>query len=249
MVGLAERHPSVGLVCAYQLQGPRLTLGGLPYPSPVTPGRSIGRASLLGFISIFGPPTAHMLRADHVRAREPFYDESNLHADEAACYEILKTSDLGFVHQVLTYARVHRGSLTFSVARRLNTYLLGHMRILKAYGPVYLTPDEFERVVEERMDAYYKFLARALLTPARREIWRYHREGLRELGIKVSRRRLSRAILQQLRQAAMSPGTEMRKVVRLMHSHGADEVSWREWWAPTGFEAVKSVDRPEPYAA
>ena len=52
-----------------------------------------------------------------VRRREPFFDDTNLHADVAACYEVLQTSDFGFVHQVLTSARAHRGSLTFSVAR------------------------------------------------------------------------------------------------------------------------------------
>ena len=249
MVELAGHHPSVGLVSAYQLQGPRLTLGGLPYPSPVLPGRYVGRASLLGFLHAFGSPTAHMIRADFVRARETLYDESNLHADEAACYEILKTSDFGFVHQVLTYAEVHRGTVTFSVARRLNTYLLGHLRILKMHGRAYLTADEYERVLEERMDAYYTFLTRTLLSPARRQMWRYHRDGLRDLGVPLSRGRLFRAILQQLLQSALSPGTELRNVVRLIRSRDADGPSWRQWWAPTGFEAVKSVEPSEPVVA
>jgi glycosyltransferase involved in cell wall biosynthesis len=90
MLALAEAHPSIGLVCAYHLHGTRLTLGGLPYPSAVMPGREVARASLLGQLTIFGSPTAHMHRADLVRARDPFFDESNLHADEAACYETLR---------------------------------------------------------------------------------------------------------------------------------------------------------------
>jgi hypothetical protein len=189
-----------------------------------------------------------MIRADFVRARDPFFDESNLHADEAACYEVLRTSDLGFVHQVLTYARVHRGSLTFAVARRLNTYLLGHLRILITYGPVYLTSQEYEHVLQERLDVYYKFLARALLSPERRELWRYHRAGLRELGLPVSRRRLARALLQQIGQVALAPGTELRKVARLMRSPSENDVGWRQWWAPTGFEAVKTVSVSDPRA-
>ncbi|HEU4368576.1 MAG TPA: glycosyltransferase family 2 protein [Methylomirabilota bacterium] len=242
MVELAGQHPTVGLVSAYHLQGPTLTLGGLPYPSPVLPGREVGRASLLGFLHAFGSPTAHMIRADFVRAREAFYDEANLHADEAACYEVLTASDFGFVHQVLTYAEVHRSSVTFSVARQLNTYLLGHLRILKTHGRAYLTTDEHDRVLDERLDAYCTFLTRALLSPARRQIWRYHRDGLRDLGVSLSRGRLCRAILRQLLQSALSPGPELRNLVRLIRPRDNDGPRWRHWWAPTGFEAVKSVE-------
>ena len=241
MLAVAAEYPSVGVVCAYQLQGSRVAHGGLPYPSPVTPGRRVARASLVGGLSVFGPPTAHMLRADLVRARQPFYDESTIHADEAACYDILQTADFGFVHQVLTFQRLHRGSITYSTARRLNTYLLGHMKILMMYGPVFLAPDEFARAVEERMDAYYTFLARALLSPARRDIWRYHEAGLRQLGLAIRRDRLARAMAQQVRRVAFAPGNYIPKLVRLMRPRTGPDVAWREWWAPTGFEAIKSV--------
>jgi glycosyltransferase involved in cell wall biosynthesis len=244
MVSLAQTHPSIGLVSAYQLQGAEVGLGGLPHPSPVTDGRAIGRLSLLGCLSVFGGPTAHMIRADCVRGRQPFYDESNLHADTAACYDVLQTSDFGFVHQVLTFARAHRASVTYSVARRLNTYLLGHVRILTTYGGVYLTRAEFAEALAQRMEAYYKFLARALLAPGGREMWRYHRDGLRALGLPVSRLRLGRALLRQIRQVVTSPGHELPKLVRLLRRAASDDLNWHYWWAPTGFEAVKHVAAP-----
>jgi glycosyltransferase involved in cell wall biosynthesis len=241
MVGLALEHPEVGLIAAYQVKGPYVTVVGLPYPSPVTPGRTVGRASLLGVLSVFGNPTAHMLRADLVRSRDPFYDEEILHADEASCYELLQESDFGFVHQVLTYQRRHRGTITHSVARRLNTYLLAHMKMLKTYGHVYLTPQEYERVVRERMAVYYQYLARALLTPARRDIWKYHTEGLAALGFPIRRRRLVRAVLAETARAARSPGSNLKKLVRLVRARSTEDLGWREWWAPTGFEPIKSL--------
>jgi hypothetical protein len=243
MVAVADERPRVGLVAAYQVRGTGIGLTGLPYPSPVTSGRCIGRVSLLGGLSVFGNPTAYMLRADLVRRREPFYDESMLHSDEAACYEVLRDSDFGFVHQVLTYQRRHRGSVTYSIARRLNTYPLDHMKMLKLYGPVYLTADEYERAVRERMDLYYRFLARALLSPDRREILEFHTRGLRDLGVPVRRDRIVRAMLQQLRRAVLAPRQSARKIVRLMRSRSeGDEEAWRHWWAPTGFERIRSVD-------
>jgi glycosyltransferase involved in cell wall biosynthesis len=246
MVSLGEAHPSVGLISAYQLQGAAVGLGGLAYPSPVIPGRRIGRQSLLGSLWVFGGPTAHMIRADLIRARDPFYDESNLHADAAACYEILRTTDFGFVHQVLTYTRAHRASVTFTIARRLNTYLLGHLAILKTYGPVYLTRQEYDLVLKERLDTYYTFLVRTFLAPGGREIWRYHRDGLRNLGVPLERRRLARALMRQVLQVVLSPGTELPRVVHLLRSHGVDDTTWRQWWAPTGFEPVTSVPVSEP---
>jgi glycosyltransferase involved in cell wall biosynthesis len=238
MVTLGLTHPPVGLISAYQLRGTDVGLGGLPYPSPVTDGRTIGRMSLLGNLSVFGGPSAHMIRADFVRARDPFYDESNLHADVAACYDVLESSDFGFVHQVLTFARPHRGSLTHAVARRLNTFLLGHVKILATYGPRFLTTDEYAAALAQRMDAYYKFLARVLLTPGHREMWRYHRDGLQALGMPVNRPRLARVLCQQLGQVATSPGRELPKLVRLLRRAGSEDANWHYWWAPTGFEAV-----------
>jgi glycosyltransferase involved in cell wall biosynthesis len=245
MVTLGETHPTIGLISAYQVQGTKVGLTGLSYPSPVTAGRTIGRASLLGQLNVFGGASAHMIRADFVRCREPFFDDANLHADVAACYEVLQTSDFGFVHQVLTSARAHCGSLTFSVARRLNTYVLGHLKILTQYGPVFLSPEEYTQVLQQRLDAYYTFLARALLTPAGREIWAFHRDGLRALGFPVSARRLSRAMLQQVRRVVLSP-RELGKVARLVRAGRADETSWRQWWAPTGFETVQGVPASDP---
>jgi hypothetical protein len=96
------------------------------------------------------------------------------------------------------------------------------------------------------MDAYYTFLARAILTPGAREIWRYHRDGLGALGFAISRPRLARALLRQARQVVASPRTELPKVLRLMHAGDGDDTSWHHWWAPTGFEAVKTATTHRP---
>ena len=226
MVGVAERNPRVGLVSAYRLQGDWVDLDGLPYPSPVVPGRTIARWCLLGFPYVFGAPTSHMMRADLVRRSDPFYDESFLHADEAACYDVLQDADLGFVHQVLTVSRVRGDGITFSVARRLNTYLAGGLRILQRYGPVFLSPDEYERVVKSRLDTYYRYLVQALVARAGREVWDYHQRALAELGYPLSGRRLATALVQHLRRVLLSPGSELPKVLRLVRARGTDDEGW-----------------------
>jgi hypothetical protein len=54
-------------------------------------------------------------------------------------------------------------------------------------------------------------------------------------------------MLQQVRRVVLSP-RELTKVVRLIHAGRADDTSWRQWWAPTGFEAVQGVTASEPRA-
>jgi negative regulator of sigma E activity len=50
---------------------------------------------------------------------------------------------------------------------------------------------------------------------------------------------------QQVRRVAFAPGNYIPKLVRLMRPRTGPDVAWREWWAPTGFEAIKSVPTHE----
>ena len=251
MVGVAEENPTVGLVASYRLQGDWVDLDGLPYPSPVVPGHTICRWLLLGFPYVFGSPTSHMMRADVVRRADPFYDESSLHADEAACYEVLQHSDFGFVHQVLSFSRIRGEGITFSRARRLNTYLPAGLKILQRYGRVHLTPEEYEHALESRLDMYYRYLIQALVARAGREVWAYHRRALAELGLPLSQRRLALAMLQHVRRVLFSPGSELPKVIRLFRHHGADDDGWLAKDFPEVLEAashrgfVKWIERQE----
>ena len=120
MVALAEAHPSVGVVGAYGLEGSQVVWTGLPYPGEVIPGRDAYRRYLLGGSYVFGTATSVLYRADLVRGHDPFYNEDNVHADMRACALLLKTSDFGFVHQILTVTRVRPESLS-ALSRDINT--------------------------------------------------------------------------------------------------------------------------------
>jgi glycosyltransferase involved in cell wall biosynthesis len=191
MVALAEAHPDVVMVSAYRLEEEYVTLDGLPYPSTVVSGREICRRALLGEVYVFGTPTSLLLRADVVRARDPFYDEERFprHWDTAACYEVLRSGDLGFVHQVLTFTR-RSGAVRTSLSQRLGSSLPEHLRILKSYGLLYLAEDEFRRRLQQLTRSYYQFLGTSVLRHPGREFWEYHREQLEALGMARSRLRL-----------------------------------------------------------
>lgn len=150
MVEVAEANPSVGIVGAYRLDEDRVNLDGLPYPSTVVSGREICRLSLLrGDLHIFGSPTSLLIRSDLIRSHEAFYNESSIHADTEACYEVLRNADFGFVHQVLTYTRRHNESMT-SFTRKFNTRIVGKLIVMKKYGSVYLSREEYEKRLEQK---------------------------------------------------------------------------------------------------
>jgi glycosyltransferase involved in cell wall biosynthesis len=198
MVALMEKHPSVGIVGAYGLQGKVVLWQGLPYPSDTVTGREICRQRLLGGPYVFGSPTSLLFRADLVRGRDPFFNELNLHAaDSEACFELLKGSDFGFVHQVLTFSRERKGSL-LQVSRELNASAADILHELVAYGPHYLTLDEYVKCLDATVSKYYDFLAAIL--PQRRDngFWDYHKAKLKENGVEFSWVSLAHAVSQKI---------------------------------------------------
>jgi len=183
MVEVAEAHSAVGIVGAYRLDDRWVNMDGLPYPSTVVSGREICRSTLLGGPYVFGAPTSLLIRSNCVRNRTAFYDEANfsLYADTAVCYEILRDADFGFVHQVLIYTRRSAGAVT-TYAKRMNTYVVGNLTILKTYGPIYLTRAEYEQRLKQRMKRYYEFLGKSVFQLRDKQFWNYHRDALKNLG-------------------------------------------------------------------
>ena len=202
MVARAEANPSVGIVGAYRLDEDRVNLDGIRVDREVVPGRELGHDSLMGgFPFVFGSPTSTMIRADLVRSRTRFYNEANLHSDVEACYDLLRTSDFGFVHQVLTFTRRHNESNT-AYARRLHTYLPAQIGVLVRYGPDYLTPDEYERRVAVMLFFYLRWLAGHPLRLRDPEARAYHARSLEDILGGVTRSQMARGVMRQVGRLA-----------------------------------------------
>jgi glycosyltransferase involved in cell wall biosynthesis len=185
MVACAEANPSVGIVSSYRLEEDKVTNDGLPYSISFALGKEACHARLLGGNYFFGSPTSILIRSDLIRSQRPFYNEKNFHADNEACFALLGKSDFGFVHQVLSFTRRGNESNT-TLARRLNTFLLGDIMILQKYGPVYLDPQEYNRMLKWWMKVYYQYLGRSVFDWKGKDFWDYHRKGLNEIGCPMS---------------------------------------------------------------
>jgi glycosyltransferase involved in cell wall biosynthesis len=192
MVGLAERHPTVGIVGAYGLTDSKVEWQGLSYSTTVVNGRELCRARLLGGPYLFGTATSLLFRSDIVRRRHAFFNEANLHCDSEACLEVLEQHDFGFVHQVLTFQGVRPDSLTsFSIT--MQTYLPWVLLELVKYGPRHLTAEELESRIDQHLKLYYRYLGEQIYHRRDREFWNYHKNQLAAQGYPMSMSRLGAA--------------------------------------------------------
>jgi glycosyltransferase involved in cell wall biosynthesis len=180
MVELAEANPSVGIVSSYRLDEDRVNGDGLPCTKNVFSGKYICRRTLLEKNYFFGSPSTLLIPSDVIRTNQPFYREEYYHADNEVCYRILKNSDFGFIHQVLSYTRRHNETNTM-FTRRINTFILEDLMILKNYGPYYLSEEEFKKKLRWRVSRYYRFLGGSLFRKKGKEFWQYHRNRLKQL--------------------------------------------------------------------
>jgi glycosyltransferase involved in cell wall biosynthesis len=189
MVGIAERDPNVGIVGAYRLEETRVTLDGIPHSLSIIPGRELGRSTLIGspYPYVLGSPSSLLVRSDLIRERDPFYDpqfpfgeQYPLTEDQDVCCEIFRTSDFGFVHQVLTFTRRPEGS-PFSEFVRFGAHLPERMNLLVKHGPAFLTKAEYQRDLAVLIAQYSFFLLTNVRRLLNRDIRAYHRTALERL--------------------------------------------------------------------
>ncbi len=180
MVEVAEAHPRVGIVAAYELEGDEVRLHGLPYPSPEVSGRDASRLYFLQSKYLFGTPTSLLLRSELVRSREPFYDERYAPFEDGhACFELLKTWNFGFVHQVLTYSRRDNDSI-ISKVRSFGLEFFLHFSMLVAHGRDYLSGEEYRRCLQQAEREYFSYLSKCACAvhAESHDFWEFHRNGL-----------------------------------------------------------------------
>jgi glycosyltransferase involved in cell wall biosynthesis len=221
MVALAEAHPSIGIVGSYQLSGGAekwyVRNHGLPYHSAFVPGREIGRSQLLGTLDVLGAPTSDLYRSDLVRSTDEFFPNATAEADVSAIYKHLRCTDFGFVHQIVSYERLHDMTMT-TVTRDHNAYLPSKVGDLLTYGEFYLTPEEREKRLKELMDEYYAFLAISVVNFRSKKFWDFHRTRLRELGYPLDGIRLGRATSKKLVDLLLNPKLTVERVLRRVNT-------------------------------
>jgi len=214
MVAVGEAYPSVGVVSAYEQCGQQIRITGLSPKQSLVPGREACSQFLLGTLLLFGSQNSVLYRANFVRNRNPFYDESNMYSDFEACFAILRTSDLGFVHEVLTFSRPRPASVG-SIAADVGASFGSLIDILFRYGNQCLSEQEYQRCLERYLCQYYSFLGRRFWVDRDREFWSYHKEIFTTTGIGFSRMRLAKAAVAELFSSLLRPKGAFGSIKRL----------------------------------
>jgi len=198
MVAVAERNPACGIVGSYRLHGKKVDLDGLPYDQDCYPGDTIAKDYLMGRGGYFGSPSSILLRSDLIRKRNEFYNTEHIHSDISACLDLLKESDFGFVHQVLTHTRLHDQSITETVVNKYDTNKWGRVKNLIDYGPHFLTESELKKRKELRLKLCYRSMARALLRFQYKDQFRKDLKYLEKLNIPLNYYELTKAFVVEI---------------------------------------------------
>jgi len=178
MVEVAESHPAVGIVGAYELEGDHVNLDGLPYSTTEIPGPQVCRLFFMKGMYLFGTPTSLLLRSELVRSRNPFYEERYAPFEDGhVCFDLLMAWNFGFVHQVLTYTRRDNESL-ISRMRPFRFEFFVHLSMLIGHGRDYLSAEEYDRCLNNAEHEYFLYLSRCALQGRSQEFWEFHRSML-----------------------------------------------------------------------
>jgi len=215
MVHAAEVNPSVGIVGSYRLANNKVKSYGLPYTQTVIPRHVMARMNLLEGPYTFGTPSALLIRSALIRARKAFYDESRPSADTEVCYDLLKNCDFGFVHQLLTYSRIHTESIA-SFNNNLNKQTPNSIYIFKKYGPIYLSKEEYDKGLKNRIRIYYEFLGSNIFDSREKNFWRYHKNELNQLGLSSSWSRILLAASLLLMKNIVDTKHHIKRILNLM---------------------------------
>jgi glycosyltransferase involved in cell wall biosynthesis len=209
-VRLAVENPTVGIVGARQQSKERVKWQGIPENVSMMSGREACRLGLLQGIHVFGNPTSVLYRSELIRRTDSFFPHSEPHADTSACYASLRECDFGFIHEVLSFERVHEGQVSSRV-RLLGADYCAYLEVLIQYGPFYLSEAELASRREELLAEYYRMLGTGVLKMRGRDFWEFHRRKLSRFGLPFDRMRVLIEAVRELIAEVRNPVTAMRK--------------------------------------
>ena len=153
-----------------------------------------------------------LYRSDITRKTSSFFPNLGPHGDTSTFYKYLDSCDFGFVHQVLSYERIHEKAMS-SRGIKIDTYRSAYLDDLIEYGPKYLTNNELKNRISARMNDYYDSLASGFVNFKDKEYWEYHKNRLYQLGLPFSYSKFYMHLCLKLMDLALNPKQSIKKLV------------------------------------
>ena len=212
MVELSEDNPNIGIVSSYVLSDNTVFGSGLPYTETAVPGSVPCKLWLVDGKYLFGNPSSLLIRSDLIRNGKLVYDEYYLNTDQIACFELLKYCDFGFIHQILSYMRIHEEQVS-SLTVTCKTKVLDKLILLEKYGSIHLTKEEERRCKKAIWQRYYRDIGQNVLTIKKKECMEYHGICLERLGYSINKVML-KSILLRIYDLLKKPFAKLRAIAR-----------------------------------
>ena len=170
--------------------------------------------SMPGRIFVFGSPSSILIRSDLIHSRDPFYSTKyQLVADQEVCYYLLQNSNFGFVHQVLTYSRVHDHQVS-TVTDIHNRQIVEELMLMQEFGPIFFSAKESQERFDQALERYYKFISHSIVERKDTEFWKFHKRGFEKLSIHPNRIRLLSGIIEVLFNMVLHILLHPKKLIR-----------------------------------
>ena len=96
--------------------------------------------------------------------------------------------------------------------RKVHGYTPQKLYMLKKYGPLYFTREEYEKLLKQKMKEYYGIMGHGVLVLREKEFWDYHKNELKKLGYSLSWPKLAIAACLELFELLLNP----QRVVRIL---------------------------------
>jgi len=214
MIEVAVKYPNLGIVGSYALLGSKVKFDGLPIDKSIISGKELCRLTFRRKLFLFGSPTTLLFRSEIIKSRNTFYDNKFLHADTEVCYDILQTYDFGFAHQVLSYTRLHNESQTELLSKKYNTNLMEYFGMLKQYGEIYFSPEEYQLLLKKNFRMYYILLAKNIFLLRNKKFRNYQIKNLKKMGFTFSIWKLAYYFVLVVAEEIFNPKRAISKIGR-----------------------------------
>jgi hypothetical protein len=213
MVEVAESRPTVKLVGSYRIYGEQTVRDGPPFPEVTLDGKETCKLFFEGR-PLLASETNHLIRISGETDLNHLFNETFLHADiELWVRLLINNGEYGFVHQVLTFTRVHRRTLS-EHSHSMGTNILEYLMILQTYGAEFLGEQAYRTLLRKYRRAHAEVLFRALMKVWNRETWRHHVRKSQELGVQIAASELIRAGIVDVGRSLFSPVTAVQRLRR-----------------------------------
>ncbi len=113
------------------------------------------------------------------------------------------------------------------------------MSFVKQYGPIYLTPEEYDKRLAEVTNTYYRMLGNSLIKAREKSFWDCHKKALYDLGYSLSWRRTLKGALWEVGDILKEPLRALLRQIQFIRHKGKVKTHSNEHLSPGGVSSVR----------